>query len=61
MLMTNADDRKLDFFSKYLTIWVAVCIIVGTLLGNAFPRFAKTLGSWEVANVSIPVAIVLLS
>ena len=60
MLMTNADDRKLDFFSKYLTIWVAVCMIVGTLLGNAFPRFAKTLGSWEVANVSIPVAIVLL-
>lgn len=54
------DDRRLDFFSKYLSVWVAVCIIAGTLLGNAFPRFARLLGSWEVANVSIPVAIVLL-
>lgn len=58
--MTNTDDRKLDFFSKYLTIWVAACMIVGTLIGNAFPRFAKTLGAWEVAEVSIPVAVVLL-
>ena len=59
--MVPTDDRKLDFFSKYLTIWVGVCIVAGTLLGNAFPRFARILGSWEVANVSIPVAVVLLA
>lgn len=53
-------DRRLDFFSRYLSVWVAVCIVAGTLLGNAFPKFARLLGSWEVANVSIPVALVLL-
>ncbi len=48
------------FFSKYLSIWVAVCIILGTAIGYIFPGFADTLGEIEIANVSIPVAIVLL-
>ncbi len=54
-------EAKLDFFSKYLSIWVAVCIIVGTAIGHFFPGFASVLGNWEIANVSIPVAIVLLA
>jgi ACR3 family arsenite transporter len=54
------DDRRLDFFSRYLTVWVAVCITLGTLLGNLFPGAAQAIGSFEVANVSIPVALVLL-
>jgi ACR3 family arsenite transporter len=56
------DDEKpqLDFFSKYLTIWVAVCMILGTALGYLFPQISRVLGGFEVANVSIPVAFVLL-
>lgn len=53
-------NRKLDIFSKYLSIWVAVAIIFGSILGNVFQGFSETLGSWQVANVSIPVAVVLL-
>ncbi|MFH0875680.1 MAG: ACR3 family arsenite efflux transporter [archaeon] len=52
--------RELDFFSKYLSIWVAVCIILGTIIGYFFPILSNILGGIEVANVSIPVAIVLL-
>lgn len=54
------EKRDLDFFSKYLSIWVAVCIILGTAIGYIFPAFADSLGRLEIANVSIPVAIVLL-
>lgn len=54
------EKRDLDFFSKYLSIWVAVCIILGTAAGYIFPAFADSLGRLEIANVSIPVAVVLL-
>ena len=56
----GTEERELDFFSKYLSIWVAVCFIPGTALGYAFPGFARALGEIEIAEVSIPVAVVLL-
>jgi ACR3 family arsenite transporter len=54
------EERELDFFSKYLSIWVAICIVLGTAIGYLFPSFAQSLSRIEVANVSIPVAFVLL-
>ncbi|AKI97768.1 ACR3 family arsenite efflux transporter [Kosmotoga pacifica] len=53
-------EERLDFFSKYLSIWVGLAMIFGAVLGNLFPEYANKLGSWEIANVSIPVAVVLL-
>lgn len=58
--MPEEEERELDFFSKYLSVWVAVCILVGTAIGYLFPGFADALGGIEIANVSIPVAFVLL-
>lgn len=55
------EERKLNFFDKYLSVWVIVCIVLGTAIGYLFPRAATTLGGFEVANISIPVAIVLLA
>ena len=54
------NEERLDFFSKYLYIWVGLAMIFGAILGNLWPELANRLGSWEIANVSIPVAIVLL-
>lgn len=54
------DNRTLNIFDKYLSLWVALCIIIGTAIGYFFPLFSHFLGSIEVANISIPVAIVLL-
>ena len=54
------DKREIDFFSKYLSLWVAICIVLGTAIGYLFPKIASSLGEFEIANVSIPVAIVLL-
>jgi len=54
------EERKLSVFDQYLTVWVAICIVLGTTIGYFCPKAGATLGGYEVANVSLPVAIVLL-
>jgi ACR3 family arsenite transporter len=49
----------LNFFERYLTLWVALCIGVGILLGRFLPGIAQTLDSWSIYNVSVPIAICL--
>ncbi|MBD2653902.1 MULTISPECIES: arsenite efflux transporter Acr3 [Synechocystis] len=49
----------LNLFEKYLTLWVALCIVLGIALGKLLPTVAQTLDSWSVYNVSIPIAICL--
>ncbi len=56
---TNKTENGLDFFGRYLTIWVALCIIVGVSLGQIFPAFPRVLSKFEYAKVSIPVAILI--
>ena len=48
--------QGIGFFEKYLTIWVALCIIVGIAVGQWLPAIPQTLSRFEYANVSIPVA-----
>ncbi len=57
----EAEDvgRKLSFFEKYLSIWVAICIIVGVALGRFVPLIPDTLGEFEYAHVNIPIAILI--
>lgn len=50
---------QLGFFGKYLTLWVALCIIAGVALGELFPAFPSTLSRFTYAQVSIPVAILI--
>ncbi len=50
---------QLSFFEKYLTIWVALCIVIGIILGKTFPGVAQSLDAMSVYNVSIPIAICL--
>lgn len=49
--------KKMKFFEKYLSVWVALCILGGVLLGKILPQVPKTLSKWEYANVSIPIAV----
>jgi ACR3 family arsenite transporter len=46
-------------FERYLTVWVALCIIVGIALGHFFPAIFHVIGSAEVAKVNMPVAILI--
>ncbi|MGB7085991.1 MAG: ACR3 family arsenite efflux transporter [Phormidesmis sp.] len=50
---------QLNVFEKYLTLWVALCIVGGVILGRAFPRIAETLDAISVYQVSVPIALCL--
>lgn len=65
MSQTNSTSQKqaqtppISFFERYLTVWVALCIIAGTLLGLYWPGAAQELGAMEIAHVNIPVGILI--
>ncbi|MCJ8507502.1 ACR3 family arsenite efflux transporter [Rhizobium lemnae] len=46
-------------FERYLTLWVALCIVVGVALGHAFPAVFQLIGALEVAKVNLPVAVLI--
>jgi ACR3 family arsenite transporter len=48
-----------SLFERYLTLWVALCIVVGIALGHFFPPVFQAIGAAEVANVNLPVAILI--
>ncbi len=50
---------KISFFEKYLTLWVALCMVAGILIGKFLPSIPTFLGKIEVAKVSIPVAVLI--
>jgi len=50
---------QLGIFGKYLTLWVALCIIAGVALGELWPSFPDTLSKYTVSQVSIPVGILI--
>lgn len=47
------------FFERFLSLWVALCIMVGIAVGQWLPAVPETLSRFEYANVSIPVAILI--
>lgn len=53
------DKIGIGFFERYLSVWVALCIIVGIAVGQLLPIIPETLGKWEYANVSIPIAVLI--
>ncbi|MGM0554058.1 MAG: ACR3 family arsenite efflux transporter [Pseudomonadota bacterium] len=49
----------MGIFERYLSVWVALCIVAGVTLGQLLPVVPETLSQWEYAQVSIPVAILI--
>src|SRR2546423_15707199 len=49
----------LGTFERYLTVWVALCIIAGILLGRLAPGPFQALGRMTLAEVNIPVALLI--
>ena len=59
---TDTLDRPaggIGFFEKWLSVWVALCICAGLLLGNLFPGLFALLASWEYASVNLVVAVLI--
>ena len=55
----SKENKGIGFFERYLTIWVTLCIIAGIAIGQWIPAVPETLGKWEYANVSIPIAVLI--
>lgn len=51
-----AAPQAMSRFERYLTVWVALCIVAGVGLGHLFPSVFQAIGSAEVARVNLPVA-----
>ena len=51
----KAAGAEMPFFERYLSLWVALCIIAGIILGRWAPGMFESLGSMEVARVNLPV------
>src|SRR6478672_5189857 len=49
----------LGTFERYLTLWVALCIVAGIVLGRLAPAPFHALGKMTLAQVNIPVAILI--
>lgn len=46
-------------FERYLSFWVALCIVVGIALGHAWPGVFQVIGSAELAHVNLAVALLI--
>jgi ACR3 family arsenite transporter len=49
----------MSVFERWLSLWVALCIVAGTALGWLMPGFFALVASAEIANVNLPVAILI--
>ncbi|WP_423198266.1 MULTISPECIES: ACR3 family arsenite efflux transporter [unclassified Cupriavidus] len=49
----------IGFFERYLTVWVALCIVVGIGLGQVLPAVFQAIGRMEYAQVNLPVGLLI--
>ncbi|UJW76990.1 ACR3 family arsenite efflux transporter [Rhizobium sp. SL42] len=49
----------MSMFERYLSLWVALCIVVGIGLGHAVPGVFQAIGGLEAARVNLPVAVLI--
>ena len=57
-----ATPKRLNYFERYLSLWVLVCMIVGVALGKLLPDFVAGLSKLEFgqgSQVNIPIAVLI--
>ena len=50
---------SMSLWERYLTVWVALCMFVGVLIGRFLPTVPETLSKFEYFNVSVPTAVLI--
>ena len=55
----NDSNANMGLFERYLTVWVLLCIIAGIALGHLIPEPFQLIGRMQVAQVNLPVAILI--
>jgi arsenite transporter len=57
-----AEEKRLTFFARYLSAWVALCMVAGIGLGKALPAVTQSLRSLEFgqgSQINIPIAVLI--
>jgi arsenite transporter len=49
----------MGFFEKYLTLWVFLCILIGVTFGYFFPETFQIIGNIQIAQINLPVAVLV--
>lgn len=55
----KASNPDMGIFDRYLSLWVVLCIIAGISLGHLIPDFFQNIASLEVAQINLPVALLI--
>jgi len=56
---SSSQPTAIGFFEKWLSLWVALCIGCGLVLGNMLPGLFEILAGWEYASVNLVVAVLI--
>ncbi|MEP7083823.1 MAG: ACR3 family arsenite efflux transporter [Betaproteobacteria bacterium] len=55
----DAPQPTLGIFERYLSLWVALCIVAGIIIGQLAPDLSRAVGRVEVAHVNLPVGLLV--
>ncbi len=55
----SKQQKRIGFFEKHLTLWVALCIVGGILIGSFAADTMRFLSKMEIYRVNIPIAILI--
>lgn len=53
------ETKKLNYFDRYLSIWVIICMVAGILLGKYTSGILHFLGDLQIAQVNLPIGILI--
>jgi ACR3 family arsenite transporter len=56
---TGGAQPAIGVFERYLTLWVALCIVAGILAGQLLPQIFQAIGRMELAHVNLPVGVLI--
>ncbi len=59
VVIKQAASAPMSVFERYLTVWVFLCIVAGIALGQWFPGVFQAVGRMEVAQVNLPVGLLI--
>ena len=57
--MNKSTAAPMSVFERYLTLWVFLCIVIGVALGQALPTVFQAIGRLEIAQVNLPVGLLI--
>jgi ACR3 family arsenite transporter len=60
--LPRGEEKRLNLFERYLTLWVFICMVVGVALGKLLPGMTAALSRMEFgqgSQVNVPIAVLI--